>query len=138
MGVPGCGKSTWAENNAEGAVIVSSDAIQGPGPYNPSDNTRVFETFHSRIERALGDGKDVIADATNVEVFARAKLRRIARDCDAKTRLVVFDNLIQAVARNDRRDETRVPDDAMKRMLMLYTRQRRYVETEQYDSVLFC
>lgn len=136
MGIPGCGKSTWAENNADGAVIVSSDAIRGDGPYDPSDNERVFAQFHSDIERALGAGRDVIADATNVEVFARAKLRRIARNTDAKTRLVTFDNLPQAVARNDRRTKDLVPDDAMKRMLMLFTRQRGFIDREGYDEIL--
>jgi predicted kinase len=138
MGIPGCGKSTWAENNRGDATIVSSDKIRKPGLYDPSDNNRVFAEFHQRIEDGLSEGRNQIADATNLEPRARAKLRRIARDTDSKTRLVIFTDLSQAVQRNDRRTgDDRVPDEAQERMLLLYVRQSVWAEGEGFDEIRY-
>ena len=76
IGLPGSGKSTYAEKLAKGedAVIVSTDkireelfgdeAIQSNEKYN--GNT-VFCIAHDRVKLAMLEGKNVIFDATNVK-----------------------------------------------------------------------
>lgn len=74
IGIPGCGKSTYARKLAEstGGRIVSSDGIRkeltGTEEYlYPELNTKVFGIFESRVAEWIKD-TDVIADATNIHV----------------------------------------------------------------------
>ena len=74
IGIPGCGKSTYAQKLAEttGGRIVSSDGIRkeltGTEEYlYPELDGKVFGIFHSRISEWIKD-TDVIADATNIHV----------------------------------------------------------------------
>ncbi len=81
-GLPGCGKSSYAENFKliddtfyEGATVVhSSDAIREELFGDPSfqgDNAKVFELMHKRTRDDLKAGKTVIYDATNITRKAR-------------------------------------------------------------------
>lgn len=74
IGIPGCGKSTYARNLAEetGGRIVSSDGIReeltGTEEYlYPERDGEVFGLFRSRVSEWIREG-DVIADATNTHV----------------------------------------------------------------------
>lgn len=74
IGIPGCGKSTYAQKLAEttGGRIVSSDGIRkeltGTEEYlYPELDSKVFGIFHSRVSEWIKD-TDVIADATNIHV----------------------------------------------------------------------
>ena len=74
IGIPGCGKSTYARKLAEdtGGRVVSSDGIReeltGTEEYlHPERDSEVFGIFRSRISAWIRKG-DVIADATNTHV----------------------------------------------------------------------
>jgi len=81
IGLSASGKSTMAKfiSSEIGAVIVSSDDIRGElgNVSDQSNNTKVFEIFHSRIKENLLNGISVIADATNITI----KLRKAILDC---------------------------------------------------------
>lgn len=121
-GIPGCGKSTWAENHvktSEGTwTIVSTDTIREElgDVNNQAKNGEVFDTFHERIRNALLSEVNCIADSTALEGSARMKLREIAKGAGAKTHLIFFTNIEQAQVRNKKRERV-VHDKAMARMI---------------------
>ncbi|WBL36821.1 AAA family ATPase [Tepidiforma flava] len=81
-GVPGSGKTTLAGRLCErlGAVHVESDAIRRqlfPEPsYTPAEHGAVFARAEALAADALGEGKVVVVDATNL---ARRDRRRFLR-----------------------------------------------------------
>jgi predicted kinase len=135
VGIPGCGKSHWAE--AIGTAVVSTDMIREylTGDVNDqSQNDRVFENFYAAIEKGLLLG-NVYADATNLGGMARAELRLIAQRTDATTHLILFRNLEQAIRRNAERERV-VPSDVMMRMIEKYERAVTAIQRhERYDYI---
>ena len=84
MGIPGCGKSTWAASYAEENptfVIISSDAIRRELLGDVNDQTMnklVFEIALYQCQWYLRQRRSVILDGTNVHTGARrAFLRRV-------------------------------------------------------------
>ena len=80
VGLSASGKSTISKEIAKekDCVIVSSDNIRGEicedGVIDQSKNDEVFKIFHQRIRDNLKAGKNVIADATNINMKARRSL----------------------------------------------------------------
>ena len=80
VGLSASGKSTISKEIAKekDCVIVSSDAIRGEicegGVIDQSKNDTVFRIFYQRIKDNLKEGKNVIADATNITIKARHSL----------------------------------------------------------------
>lgn len=135
VGIPGCGKSTWAEKS--GHAVVSSDSIRErylSDVNNQSANDYVFRLYHRDLAWLLAEGDPVVADATNLRDFARRKLRNLADIMGAETHLVLFRNPAEAVQRNLARERV-VPQDAMERMLGQYERALRDIPTEGYTTV---
>lgn len=140
VGIPGCGKSTWANDFFD--QVVSSDEIREKLTGDATDqskNAKVFEEFHFSIEVALGHGEDIVADSTALDAFARLALVEIAKEYEAEVHLIVFTNVGQAIIRNESRDRT-VPKDVMDRMLVKYERAKNDIEEEilaqYYKSVI--
>lgn len=124
VGIPGCGKSTFAATVMSQAHVISTDAIrESLGDINDqSKNDQVFEKFHDSIRANLElglPGAQVYADATNLTFKARWNLWKIANESGANAHLIIFTNTIQAVMRNAKRERV-VPDDAMTRMTDRY------------------
>ena len=77
VGVPGCGKSTWAAAQKD-KVVVSRDEIRF-SLLNADDRyfdkeKEVFNTYTATIKKELELGHSVIADATHLDSKSRAKL----------------------------------------------------------------
>lgn len=138
VGIPGCGKSTWADKLLVSHYVVSSDAIRAEmGDVNDQTrNQSVFDEFHKRIEDHLASGRDVVADSTALDHRARVSLCDIARRLKAPVDLVYFTNCGEAADRNRRRERV-VPEDVMQRMLEKYERFRLMLpqEAHKYNSV---
>jgi predicted kinase len=149
-GVPGSGKSTWAKRFFDLKYnIVNPDKIRIKlygslrAAHEPSireqANIRVFDEFHNSIIESLQHNVDVIADATNLNVKARARLSQIAKENGAACHLILFTNAGQAVERNLQRDPDQiVPEQAMEYMFDKYwdTLDRvMHVERDNYDSI---
>jgi predicted kinase len=124
VGIPGCGKTTWArqESAASSIPVVSTDEIRGQlrGDlvYRPDDNERVFALFHEQLREHLAAGRDAIADATNVWARGRDELRGLCDETGADPHFIVFANAEEAVARNaEREGDLRVPDEGMVKLL---------------------
>lgn len=145
VGVPGCGKTTWAKSILTHAVCFSSDEVREKlygNHYKEEDNAHVFELFYKHIDTSLFYDQDTIADATNLRDFAREKLRIIAERYEADTHLIFFTNVGQAIERNilrtgDKPGHARVPNEAMTRMLEAYERTKYEIPLESYTSVTY-
>lgn len=141
VGIPGCGKSTFAEKVLSSAHVISTDKIRAAlgDVADQSKNDLVFERFHATIrdylELSLPDAL-VYADATNLTRSAREILRGIAADTKSPVHLIIFDNGAEAVRRNAKRERV-VPEAAMIRMLDNYERFRMELprEAHLYDTI---
>lgn len=149
VGIPGCGKSSLATYIGS-CDVVSSDAIRARmGDVNDqSRNGAVFARYHQDIEAWLGVGRNVYADATNLDARSRQSLRDIVYHINenaygppytklqmpVRMHLILFRNLSQAITRNTQRERV-VPADAMIRMIEKYERAVAAIEHEVYDYV---
>lgn len=125
VGIPGCGKSTYAQAMAEsyGYVWISSDKIreelygseeiQG----NPKD---VFAKMYERTIDSLNEGKYVIYDATNIKRKDRMNLlavikKSVKRKIYLKCSYFAVDPAI-CKERNSKRERV-VPEEVIDKML---------------------
>lgn len=125
VGIPGCGKSTYAQNLAERynytwissdkirEELYGSEEIQG----NPKD---VFAKMHERTINALNEGKDVVYDATNIKRKDRMNLldvikRNVKKDIFLVCSYFAVDPNI-CKERNSKRERV-VPEKIIDKML---------------------
>lgn len=141
-GIPGCGKSTWAENMLGSYVILSTDSIRKrlagslTEAHAQNLNSQVFREFYALIEEYLKNGWSVVADATNLTRKSRQDLVNIANLTGANAHLVLFKNVQQAIDRNMAREEDRVvPEDVMEKMVGKYRDTLAELPQEQYVSI---
>jgi predicted kinase len=150
VGVPGCGKSTWG-CTFFGEFIICSDDIRrriwgslieahNCTPEEKQErNDRIWSEFYEEVEEHLRQSTPVYADATNLGHPARHKLQEIAKRTNSEIHLIVFDNVLQGLARNTQREEDkRVPTDVMENFLRSYAMLLESLqagEEEKYDSV---
>lgn len=130
-GAAGAGKSTWANEEAQGrnAIIISRDNIRfdlmSENDSYFANETKVWRRFIDQIEYALvySDYENIYVDATHINQKSRNKLldaisQKVALEyVDIK---VVYFNVCAAVCRqrNARRTGRRqVPDKAIMRMM---------------------
>lgn len=147
VGIPGCGKSTWAKKLLDRKYsVVSSDEIrksfwgslrESHDPeFKKERNERVWDVFYNTIEDHLVHNVDVFADATNLNDYARERLREIAGRTGADVHVIVFANINEALTRNYSRDEDAVvPEEVMDSMRDLFDKAWTDIEDEPYDSI---
>jgi predicted kinase len=141
IAIPGAGKTTWTRRFLNAEWISSDDIRENMWPGEPYDYTRndqVFETYYGDIDIALGQGRNAVADATNLEAFSRKKLYAIAQELHADVHIILFTNVEQALARNAARAGNQqgdycVPEDAMlNKMIPRYERALVEIDSEPY------
>jgi predicted kinase len=122
IGVAGCGKSTWAEENLADTAIVSSDRMREEltgDPGDQSQNYLVFQRCMDRVRTLLNEGREVTFDATNYSEDLRSMPVQAGRWCAAEIIGYYFDvGLNEALARNNRRPRT-VPETVIRRQYRL-------------------
>lgn len=120
VGLPGSGKSTYAEELAkEGFIIHSSDKIREElGDVNDqSKNEEVFVTLHRRIKEDLRNGKNVCMDSTGLNRKKRvAFLRELKRIPCEKVCILIATPFEICKAQNSKRDRV-VPEEVLERMI---------------------
>lgn len=143
VGIPGCGKSTYAQAMAEayGYIWISSDKIreelygseeiQG----NPKD---VFAKMYERTIDSLNEGKYVIYDATNIKRKDRMNLldvikRSVKKKVCLKCSYFAVDPSI-CKERNSKRERT-VPEEVIDKMLKAF---EAPVYREGWDYISNC
>lgn len=143
IGIPGCGKSTYAARLAEttGARIVSSDGIRkeltGTEEYlYPELNTKVFGIFRSRVAEWIKD-TDVIADATNIHV---KDWKTYVGLCPEGTAAFAywFDICPDVAMKRMEGRERKVPREVLERMWSTMAQNRQYLsECFPSDRIVF-
>ena len=128
-GVPGCGKTRFTNQfclHFDHTVGVSRDAIRfnllEDGEDYFAHESQVFVQFYSSIRYDLGQGLDVIADATHINHYSRNKLLKELRDVDFDLIYVCFDTPLEVcIERNNARiGRMKVPDEVMDSMWCSY------------------
>ncbi|WP_162356890.1 ATP-binding protein [Metabacillus mangrovi] len=109
IGLPGSGKSTYAEKLAKeiDAVVFSSDLLREELLGDVQDQSRndfIFEELHKRINLHLADGGNVIYDATNTNRKRRKHLINHVIKCEVKHAYYVNEHYETVLQRNNQRE----------------------------------
>lgn len=141
MGIPGCGKSTWAKEYVfkcdASFTIVSSDEIrrQLTGSVNDqSRNDEVWEVVLNQVVGHLKMGRNVILDATNVRSDHRRTFVRQLPPCNKYLKVIA---ITKAIAKNRISkdvaagvDRSTVPDVIMEKMYASFLESQMAVKDE--------
>lgn len=123
IGLPGSGKSTWADTMA--LPVISTDAIRLELFGNESDqehNHEVFIEAFKRVRDLLEQGSSVIFDATNLTARNRRRIIQIALAENAKVIGVLFKvNLNTCIERQEMRSRKVAAD-------VIYSMAKRFSE----------
>lgn len=126
IGIAGSGKTTYSKELArkENYRRYSSDEIRAEFGYSQNcganRNQHVFSTLHNVVCSDLGDGYDVIIDATNLSRKARTHLlQRVNKNYNCYTKAVVMATpFAKCLERNaTRKGEEMVPEATINRMV---------------------
>jgi predicted kinase len=143
IGLPGSGKSHWAQANAHriDAVVVGSDEVraefQARGE-NPHDGNAVFAEVERRARAHLQTDRSVILDATHYQRRYRTYAIDLAHQLGVTCVAVWFDTpLATALQRNgwrtgDRFGAQRVPDHTIRDMTARFNPPGR----DEFDRVV--
>jgi predicted kinase len=143
MGMPGCGKSTFAKTLLDlKYAVVSTDEIRKrnygslKAAHAAKANGAVFAEAYRRTEEYLDHNVDVYFDATTLTRQSREDLRGLAGK--HKFIGILFDNADEARLRNGNRDDDeRVPEDVMDYMYEKLIATKRDILQEFFDQLIY-
>lgn len=136
VGVPGCGKTTYANENLKDCEILSSDKIREElfgNENDQSNNALVFETLFDRARSFLKDGKDVVIDATNVNVVERAKALEHFKDLQVKRIAIVINTPINKCIEQDLNRNRTVGKFVIEKFAKIFTKPTK---EEGFDEII--
>lgn len=139
VGLSASGKSTISKEIAEknDCVIVSSDNIRGEicegGVIDQSKNEEVFKIFHQRIKDSLKAGKNVIADATNINMKARRSLLENVRKIPCYIIAYIIPKSVEQCIDDNIYKEYPVPHHVIQKQMMNF--QIPFIE-EGFDEII--
>lgn len=119
IGIPGSGKSTYAEKIAEreSAVVISSDRLREELFGNVLElrrNSKLFGEMYKRALQYLSEGKNVVLDATNITGCKRKsilnKFKSYYKEC------YYIKTPLQKVLHQNRSRDRNVPENVIIRM----------------------
>ena len=137
VGLPGCGKSTYAhENLAQDCEIFSSDRIRFElfgNENNQSDNNLVFSTLFERARNALKNGRNAVIDATNVDINERAQALKHFEDLKVYKIAIVLDVPVEICVERDKQRTRTVGANVIKKFA---TRFVMPTKAEGFDEII--
>lgn len=137
VGLPGSGKTTYAnEKLAMDCEIFSSDRIRFElfgNENNQSDNNLVFNTLFERAKEVLKQGKNVVIDATNVDIVERAQSLKHFEDLDVYRIAIVFDVPVEICVERDQHRTRTVGVDVIKKFAARFVMPTK---AEGFDKII--
>lgn len=121
VGLPGSGKSTYAEQNFR--TIVSPDRIrleEFDTPFDRSIEREVWRRARRRTREALEEDRVVCFDATSLSRKRRRRLVFLAREADVPAVAVWMDVPRSTAWRRNRERERRVPRRSFAEMVLAF------------------
>lgn len=140
VGLPGCGKSTYAQKKAkQGWCWLSSDNIRKDyhiSGYTKEDHAVVFGILHSNIKALLANGYNCIYDATNLSRKNRiAFLSGLNQDVEKKCVLFVTP-IDECKRRNGQRiGSDKVPEETYDKMIRQFQVPNYYEGWDEIEIV---
>ena len=153
-GAPGCGKSTWIEQNGLKQYALSADDIRllcqspvmqvdGTVAISQSNDTVVWKTLFNLLETRMQKGEFTVIDATNSKT---SEMNRYKEMCDTyryRMYCVDFTDIpIEEVKRRNANREVlkRVPEDAIDKMYSRFATQKipsgiKVIKPGELDSI---
>lgn len=137
VGIPGSGKSTWAEGFAEahGCRVHSSDAIRERLYGDASivgDGRTVFSILYDEMEDDIISGYDVIMDSTALSRNGRIRDVRRFHKLGVKVIAVVMNVPFETCLKRNTERSRVVPEEVMQNMIRTYEEPD---ETEGFDGI---
>lgn len=137
-GSPGCGKTTWIEQNGLSQYALSADDIRlmcagptmtpdGKMAINPNNDNVVWATLFKLLEIRMQNGEFTVIDATNSKTSEMNRYKELCAAYKYRMYCVDFTSLpIEVVKeRNRNRPELkRVPDEAIDKMYSRFQTQK--------------
>ena len=123
-GLPASGKSTYAKEKlkSEETIVLSSDELRKELLGNESDQTNneiVFRTLYARAKEYLQNGKNVVIDATNINIKARRGLLSNFAKMPIERIAIVFATPFEICIERDKSRKRTVGEEVIKKFLYL-------------------
>lgn len=123
VGLPGSGKSTFANTHFPQEYIASADFERQTLTNNPTNQTvsdEAFKIINRLIESRLSHGKSVVVDAQNLDQNGRAALEDVALKLKRPVIAIHMDTDIEEVKRRDSQRIKSVGGDYLKPRINKY------------------
>lgn len=137
VGLPASGKSTYAKEHLENknTVILSSDKLREEllGDERCQDNNDlIFRTLYKRAKEELQNGKNVVIDATNINIKARRSTLSNFVKMDIERIAIVFATPFEVCIARDKERERTVGEEVIKKFFYRFEIPMEY---EGFDKV---
>ena len=138
VGLPASGKSTYAKEKlkSEETIVLSSDELRKELLGNESDQTNneiVFRTLYARAREYLQNGKNVVIDATNINIKARRGLLSNFAKMPIERIAIVFAAPFEICIERDKSRERTVGEEVIKKFLYRFEIPMEY---EGFDKIV--
>ena len=123
VGLPGSGKSYYADSVYDTYNIHSSDRIREElfGFRDQDHNNEVFAELHKRVKQDLKDGKNVVYDATNINKKKRIAFLQELKDIPCKKVCAVMAVPYELCQTRNINREHPVHDKVIRRCLRIFS-----------------
>lgn len=119
-GPSGSGKSEWIDRQADGAQVISLDALREEIAGNREDqsmNGQVLQAAKERLKAAFRKGERVIFDATNLRRELRGSTLQLGIDYGAHTRILALQTPLTTLQNRNKKRQHPVRESVLQRQL---------------------
>lgn len=137
VGLPASGKSTYARERLanDSTIILSSDELRKEllGDENCQENNEfVFKTLYKRAKEHLQNGKNVVIDATNINLKARRSALLQFEKMPIRREAIVFATPFELCIERDSKRARTVGEAVIKKFLYRFEIPMKY---EGFDEI---